>query len=153
MVSSDVASQYVSFKIFFISIRSDKRQLLTLPPHLAKSGVSYSVWLARRQTCQETATKENNQWLAKKVEGAQQEAAVTDLASQVRQGLLLVGGIVPVQNEITKQDRESHILDFCKALRQGLHDKAGGQADVKDEFMAEIKDPRESEYVQNVFKA
>merc|ERR1712198_403158 len=130
--------------------RSEKLpQLLTLPPHLAKSGVSYSVWLARRQTCQETATKENNQWLAKKVEVAQQEAAVTDLASQVRQGLLLAGGIVPVQNEISKQERESHILDFCKALRQGLH-QAGGQADVKDKVMAEIK---ESEYVQNVFKA
>ena len=151
-ILNDVASQYVSFKIFFISIRSDKRQLLTLPPHLTKSGVSYSVWLARKQTCQETATKENNQWLAKKVEVAQQEAAVTDLASQVRQGLLLAGGIVPVQNEISKQERESHILDFCKALRQGLH-QAGGQADVKDEVMAEIKDPSESEYVQNVFKA
>ena len=145
-ILNDVASQYVSFKIFFISIRSEKRQLLTLPPHLAKSGVSYSVWLARRQTCQQTTTKENNQWLAKKVEVAQQEAAVTDLASQVRQGLLLAGGIVPVQNDITKQERESHILDFCKALRQGLHlHQAGGQADVKDEVMAEIKDASESD--------
>merc|ERR1712198_2297 len=135
--------------------RSEKLpQLLTLPPQLTKTGVSYSVWLAKRQTCQETATKENNQWLAKKVEVAQQEAAVTDLASQVRQGLLLAGGIVPVQNDITKQERESHILDFCKPLRQGLHlHQAGGQADVKDEVMAEIKDPSESEYVQYVFKA
>jgi len=139
MVSSDMQKWLLPYNETTATSRSDKRQLLTLPPHLAKSGVSYSVWLARRQTCQKTATKENNQWLAKKVEVAQQEAAVTDLASQVRQGLLLAGGIVPVQNEISKQERESHILDFCKALRQGLH-QAGGQADVKDEVMAEIKD-------------
>jgi len=152
MVSSDMQKWLLPYNGTTATSRSAKRQLLTLPPHLAKSGVSYSVWLARRQTCQETATKENNQWLAKKVEVAQQEAAVTDLASQVRQGLLLAGGIVPVQNEITKQVREAHLLDFCKALRQGLH-QAGGQADVKDEVMAEIKDPSESEYVQYVFKA
>jgi len=152
MVSSDMQKWLLPYNETTATSRSEKRQLLTLPPHLAKSGVSYSVWLARKQTCQETATKENNQWLAKKVEVAQQEAAVTDLASQVRQGLLLAGGIVPVQNEISKQERESHIHDFCKALRQGLH-QAGGQADVKDEVMAEIKDPSESEYVQNVFKA
>merc|ERR1712198_90337 len=125
--------------------RSEKLpQLLTLPPHLAKSGVSYSVWLARRQTCQETATKENNQWLAKKVEVMAEIKDASDLASQVRQGLLLAGGIVPVQNEITKQERESHIHDFCKALRQGLHE-AGGRADVKDEVMDEIKDASESD--------
>jgi len=152
MVSSDMQKWLLPYNETTATSRSDKRQLLTLPPHLAKSGVSYSVWLARRQTCQETATKENNQWLAKKVEVAQQEAAVTDLASQVRQGLLLAGGIVPVQNEITEQERESHIHDFCKALRQGLH-QAGGQAVVKDKVMAEIKDASESEYVQNVFKA
>jgi len=145
MVSSDMQKWLLPYNETTATSRSDKRQLLTLPPHLAKSGVSYSVWLARRQTCQKTATKENNQWLAKKVEVAQQEAAVTDLASQVRQGLLLAGGIVPVQNEITEQERESHIHDFCKALRQGLHDKAGGQADVKDEVMAEIKDASESD--------
>jgi len=144
MVSSDMQKWLLPYNETTATSRSDKRQLLTLPPHLAKSGVSYSVWLARRQTCQETATKENNQWLAKKVEVAQQEAAVTDLASQVRQGLLLAGGIVPVQNEITEQERESHIHDFCKALRQGLH-QAGGQADVKDEVMAEIKDASESD--------
>jgi len=145
MVSSDMQKWLLPYNETTGTSRSAKlHQLLTLPPHLAKNGVSYSVWLARRQTCQQTATKENNQWLAKKVEVAQQEAAVTDLASQVRQGLLLAGGIVPVQNEITKQDRESHILDFCKALRQGLH-QAGGQADVKDEVMAEIKDASESD--------
>jgi len=136
MVSSDMQKWLLPYNETTSTLRSDKRQLLTLPPHLTKSGVSYSVWLARRQTCQETATKENNQWLAKKVEVAQQEAAVTDLASQVRQGLLLAGGIVPVQNEISKQERESHILDFCKALRQGLHDAGGKKVEVAQQEAA-----------------
>merc|ERR1712098_322438 len=136
MVSSDMQKWLLPNNETSTITRSEKKQLLLLPPQLAKSGVSYSVWLARKQNCQETATKDNNHWLAKKLEVAQQEASVTDLARHVRKGLLVAGANV-LQNESQKQKQETHeheeaISDLASQVRHSLL-VAGGSAPVQNE--------------------
>jgi len=73
----------------------------------------------------------------KKEKHVQQDANVTDLVKQVRQGLLVAGGRVPVKIESPKPNPETHIHELCKKLRQGLLE-AGGSVDEKDENVERI---------------